>query len=240
MDARWLRCDLSGAKQNTATKPETGRRLASFDFSRAIAKNLLKLNSPRPQRSENEAARLHAAPIHTFHVIHKHSICTMAEPSDEDLMLLMKKMVKEVDLNNTGVKKFTKLMSKELGGIDLSTRKAFIKKTLEEIINSMDDGSEEEEEEESESEEEEEEQPKKKKQKSSGGGGGGGGLTAVKNISPELAAFFGRGNQMSRTEIVKLLWEYIREHDLQNPENKREILLDEEMKKVFGDRKSVV
>jgi upstream activation factor subunit UAF30 len=151
----------------------------------------------------------------------------MAEPSDDDLVLLMKKMVPEVDLQNTGVKKFTKLLSKELGGIDLSHRKDFIKTSLADIINSM----EEEEEDESGSEEEEE-QPKKKRRKSSSGVGGGG-LAAVKEISPELAAFLGKGNEMARTEIVKLLWEYIREHNLQNPDNKREILLDDEMKKVF-------
>ena len=39
---------------------------------------------------------------------------------------------------------------------------------------------------------------------------------------------------MARTEIVKCLWEYIRENNLQNPANKREIILDSEMKKVFG------
>jgi upstream activation factor subunit UAF30 len=155
----------------------------------------------------------------------------MAEPSDQDLMLLMRKMVPEVDLQNTGLKKFTKLLSSELGGVDLSHRKDFIKNNLADIINSME---EEDEEEEEGTESEEEEQPKKKRRKSSSSGGGGGGLAAVKEISPELAAFLGKGDKMARTEIVKLLWEYIREHNLQNPENKREILLDQEMKSVFG------
>jgi upstream activation factor subunit UAF30 len=30
------------------------------------------------------------------------------------------------------------------------------------------------------------------------------------------------------------VWEYIKKHDLQNPENKREILADAHLKKVFG------
>lgn len=64
--------------------------------------------------------------------------------------------------------------------------------------------------------------------------GGGGGLAAIKEISPELADFLGKGNQMARTDIVKQLWQYIREHELQNPENKREIILDVRMKAVFG------
>lgn len=145
-------------------------------------------------------------------------------------MVLMKRMVKDVDLEKTGVKKFTKLLSKELGGIDLSARKDFIKKTLADIINSMDDGNDDDEE--IESEEEEDVKPPKKKRRKTGGGGGG--LAAVKDISPELAAFLGKGNKMARTEIVKCLWEYIREHNLQNPENRREIILDADMKSVFG------
>lgn len=146
----------------------------------------------------------------------------------------MKRLVNDVDLQTTGVKKFTKLLSKEFGGIDLSHRKTFIKTALGEIINSMDDdGSEEEEEEADSQSEEEEEQPKKKRRKTSGGGGGGG-LAAVKEISPELAEFLGRGSKMARTEVVKCLWEYIREHNLQDPNNKREIILDANMKKVFG------
>ena len=68
----------------------------------------------------------------------------MAEPSDDDLVLLMNKMVKTVDLQTTGVKKFTKLLSKELGGVELSHRKDFIKTTLADIINNMDDGSDDE------------------------------------------------------------------------------------------------
>ena len=158
----------------------------------------------------------------------------MAEPSDQDLVLLMKKMVSEIDLENTGVKKFTKILQNELGGIDLSHRKDFIKTNLAEIINSMEEEEEEEEEEESESEEEEQQPKKKRRKSSSSSGGGGGGLAAVKEISPELAAFLGKGDKMARTEIVKLLWEHIREHNLQNPENKREIVLDREMKSVFG------
>ena len=47
------------------------------------------------------------------------------------------------------------------------------------------------------------------------------------------AKFLGQGNEMARTEIVKALWAYIREHSLQNPENGKEIILDDAMKAVF-------
>jgi upstream activation factor subunit UAF30 len=40
--------------------------------------------------------------------------------------------------------------------------------------------------------------------------------------------------QLSRPQVVKKLWEYIKSHDLQNPKNRREILCDEAMKAVFN------
>ena len=41
-------------------------------------------------------------------------------------------------------------------------------------------------------------------------------------------------NSLSRPQVVKQLWEYIKSNDLQNPSNKREILCDEMMRNVFG------
>lgn len=51
--------------------------------------------------------------------------------------------------------------------------------------------------------------------------------------SPELAAIVGTP-MLSRGEVVKKVWDYIRTHNLQNPADKREILADEKLKKVFG------
>jgi chromatin remodeling complex protein RSC6 len=51
--------------------------------------------------------------------------------------------------------------------------------------------------------------------------------------SPELAAIVG-AEPLPRTEVVKKLWEYIKEHNLQNPENKRNILADDKLKPIFG------
>ena len=39
--------------------------------------------------------------------------------------------------------------------------------------------------------------------------------------------------------VTKLLWVYIKEHNLQNPDNKREIVCDDKLGAVFGGRKSV-
>ncbi len=57
-------------------------------------------------------------------------------------------------------------------------------------------------------------------------------------ISPELAAVVGAG-PMPRSEVVKKLWVYIKKHDLQDPKNKRDIIADENLKKVFGGKERV-
>lgn len=57
-------------------------------------------------------------------------------------------------------------------------------------------------------------------------------------VSQELAAVVGEG-PMPRSEVVKKLWEYIKKHDLQNPANKRNILADENLKKVFDGKAEV-
>lgn len=58
------------------------------------------------------------------------------------------------------------------------------------------------------------------------------------NISPELAAVVGNG-PMPRSEVVKGLWVYIKKNNLQDPENKRNINADENLKKVFGGKETV-
>jgi len=58
------------------------------------------------------------------------------------------------------------------------------------------------------------------------------------NISPELAIVVGAG-PMPRSEVVKKLWEYIKKHDLQDPQNKRNINADDALLKVFDGKKTV-
>jgi upstream activation factor subunit UAF30 len=54
--------------------------------------------------------------------------------------------------------------------------------------------------------------------------------------SEQLAKVVGKSD-LPRTEVVSKVWEYIRKHNLQNPENKREILADDNLKAVFGQDK---
>lgn len=55
------------------------------------------------------------------------------------------------------------------------------------------------------------------------------------NISAELAVIVGKG-PMPRSEVVKKLWVYIKEHNLQDSKDKRNINADESLKKVFGGK----
>lgn len=57
-------------------------------------------------------------------------------------------------------------------------------------------------------------------------------------LSDALEAVVGKG-PMPRTEVTKKLWAYIKKHKRQDPENKRNILPDEKLEKVFGRKKAV-
>ncbi|MBI2742586.1 MAG: hypothetical protein HYX48_01550 [Chlamydiales bacterium] len=57
-------------------------------------------------------------------------------------------------------------------------------------------------------------------------------------VSEELAAVVGRG-PMPRTEVTKKLWAYIKTNKRQDPANKRNILPDEKLAKVLGNKKAV-
>ena len=65
------------------------------------------------------------------------------------------------------------------------------------------------------------------------GRGGGGGLARPVKPSNELAAITGP-DPLPRSQVVSKMWDYIRKNNLQNPENKREILADDKLRKIFG------
>jgi upstream activation factor subunit UAF30 len=53
------------------------------------------------------------------------------------------------------------------------------------------------------------------------------------DLSAELSAFLGK-KELARTQVVSEMWVYIKREDLQNPDNKREILCDAKLKRLFG------
>ncbi|KAG1740895.1 SWIB/MDM2 domain-containing protein [Suillus paluster] len=82
-----------------------------------------------------------------------------------------------------------------------------------------------------ENDDEDEEKPKKKRS-----GGARGGFAKEYILSESLSVVVGV-DKLSRPQVVKKLWEYIRGHELQNPSNRREIMCDDNMRAVFGTEK---
>ena len=62
----------------------------------------------------------------------------------------------------------------------------------------------------------------------------------MKPMQPDaiLAAVIG-SEPIPRTEVTKRIWDYVREHKLQDPNDKRTILADAKLKPVFGGKDSV-
>ncbi|MSU60298.1 MAG: hypothetical protein EXS52_00065 [Candidatus Staskawiczbacteria bacterium] len=57
-------------------------------------------------------------------------------------------------------------------------------------------------------------------------------------LSADLEAVVGKG-PMPRSQVVKNIWVYIKENNLQNPKNKRNIIADAKLKPVFGGKAEV-
>ncbi len=58
-------------------------------------------------------------------------------------------------------------------------------------------------------------------------------------VSEDLAEIVGKG-PMPRTEVTKKLWAYIKSKKLQDPKNKRNIIPDEKLSRVFGGSKRAI
>jgi len=201
------------------------------------------------------------------------------QPSNALLRSHIRRLIPLVNLQNTGVKAFTKLLSKECGRrgsagdddgavavVDLSSRSKFIKEALTEAINDMDDDDSDDSNSDDDSDsssnsnhnkkkkqkttnksQSKKAKTKKKKKKKSPPLQSSSssseekkkrvtGLSVKKEITSELSSFLGKDPKelVARTDIVKCLWVYIKEHELQNPNNKREIYLDSKMQELFG------
>jgi chromatin remodeling complex protein RSC6 len=62
----------------------------------------------------------------------------------------------------------------------------------------------------------------------------------MKPVKPDdkLAAIIG-GEPLARTDVTRKLWDYIRSHNLQDPENKTFIKADDNLKQVFDGKERV-
>src|SRR3954452_2200911 len=78
--------------------------------------------------------------------------------------------------------------------------------------------------------------PGKKTNSKATGNGSQGALQKPLQPSDELAVVVGSA-PLSRGEVVSKVWDYIKSNNLQNPENRREILADDKLQRVFGKDK---
>jgi chromatin remodeling complex protein RSC6 len=69
--------------------------------------------------------------------------------------------------------------------------------------------------------------------------GARGGITAPMMPSAELAEVVGEGS-LPRSEVVSKVWDYIKKHGLQDPNDKRNIIADTKLGKVFGKKSATM
>ncbi|KAM7264327.1 hypothetical protein ACFE04_002010 [Oxalis oulophora] len=64
------------------------------------------------------------------------------------------------------------------------------------------------------------------------------GIMKPRPISPEMQELVGM-SEIPRTQALKHIWAYIKENNLQDPQNKKVIICDEKLKKIFAGKNSV-
>ncbi|XP_049413072.1 upstream activation factor subunit spp27-like isoform X1 [Solanum stenotomum] len=74
-------------------------------------------------------------------------------------------------------------------------------------------------------------EPKQKEKRQKGGGSG---FLAPVQLSDALVKFLGIGeNALPRADVIKRIWQYIKENKLQDPSDKKTIICDERLKELF-------
>ncbi|KAL8553416.1 hypothetical protein ACS0TY_001910 [Phlomoides rotata] len=65
------------------------------------------------------------------------------------------------------------------------------------------------------------------------------GIMVPRRVSPEMQAFLGGVAEIPRTQALKEIWAHIKQHNLQDPADKKVIICDEKLKQIFGGRECV-
>ncbi|KAJ6682037.1 SWI/SNF-RELATED MATRIX-ASSOCIATED ACTIN-DEPENDENT REGULATOR OF CHROMATIN SUBFAMILY D [Salix koriyanagi] len=175
--------------------------------------------------------------------------------SDSELIERMKEFLRNADLDKTTTGTVRRMLEEDFA-IDLSDKKAFIREQVDlflqnefdndqkngdndytpedQTVNGETDGCDLQAEQDDEDEDEEKSDVKGGYNESENGGRKrGGGLSKLCCLSPQLQEFIGV-RQLARTEVVKQLWSYIREKNLQDPSDRRHINCDEPLQALFG------
>ncbi|XP_024515898.1 upstream activation factor subunit spp27 isoform X2 [Selaginella moellendorffii] len=167
-----------------------------------------------------------------------------AMPPDAAIAKRVREILASANLSEVSSKDIRKQMEEEMG-VSLRSKKAFLREQIESFVAEAEDSGEGEAEEAADAEASgdgdgdsrlrdklnsaiRESAPSKKTKKK--------GLTGLQKpcqLSDVLEAIVGIP-QAPRSQVVKSLWAYIREHNLQVPEDKRKIKCDEALKKVFN------
>nr|VDC72178.1 unnamed protein product [Brassica rapa] len=169
--------------------------------------------------------------------------------SELDLVTRLREILSSSDLETTTPATVRRQLEADFG-VELTEKKAFIRDQIDAFLesnvgveeNPVSPEAEEDADEEDDGDEEKEERiefkgikekrltllclPVKAKKR------GGGGFAKVCQLSPQLEKFIG-SSQLARTEVVKKMWAYIKEKDLQDPKDRRKILCDESLHSLF-------
>ncbi|KAL5819533.1 hypothetical protein ACOSQ4_023375 [Xanthoceras sorbifolium] len=182
--------------------------------------------------------------------------------SDSELIARLQEFLRNSDLNTTTTAIVRRQLEKDFG-VDLSDKKPFIREQVDLFLQSQfenaqeeeeddddqtakvkseqTDGSDDDEVEEVEEEGDDDEEASNAKRLGKRGSKKlhnepkkrGGGFCKVCSLSPQLQEFVGVP-ELARTEVVKQIWMYIREKDLQDPSNRRNIICDEKLRALFS------
>uniref|UniRef100_A0A803LNV6 Uncharacterized protein n=1 Tax=Chenopodium quinoa TaxID=63459 RepID=A0A803LNV6_CHEQI len=159
--------------------------------------------------------------------------------SDSELVDRLREILRTSDLNTTTPAAVRRQLQTDFGE-DLTDRKKFISQQIDQILHEGHVNGADEDENHFEVDikffhmqhlfdvlsvlmSKDEEAKKKRK---------GTGFTRLCSLSPQLQEFVGEP-EMARTEVVKKLWAYIKEKDLQDPSNRRNIKCDKMLHSIF-------
>ncbi|GMY11705.1 protein TRI1-like [Fagus crenata] len=175
--------------------------------------------------------------------------------SDSDLIARLREFLRSSDLNTTSTATVRRKLEEDFE-VDLTDKKAFIREQVDLFLQSEQerlaeeaepqDGEDDQTAEIQSQQTNEDVDDDEKVEETSNGKGkrrstklsnevkkrGGGGFSKLCSLSPQLQELLGE-SELARTEVVKQLWAYIKEKNLQDPNNRRNINCDEPLRALF-------